>query len=73
MSNRDGITDDVRKREEDYFRRKDRELIERMRERGKEPVWGAEDTNVASLRLAAKMGFVPVDRLVLFAPPDQLP
>ena len=31
MSNNDGITDDVRKREDDYFRRKDRELIERMR------------------------------------------
>ena len=32
MSNNDGITDDIRKREEEYFRRKDRELIERMRE-----------------------------------------
>ena len=32
MSNRDGITDDVRQREEEYFRRKDRELIERMRQ-----------------------------------------
>lgn len=31
MSETDGITDDVRKREEEYFRRKDRELIERMR------------------------------------------
>jgi hypothetical protein len=31
VSNNEGITDDVRKREEDYFRRKDRELIERMR------------------------------------------
>ena len=31
MSNNDGITDDVRKREEEYFRRKDRELLERMR------------------------------------------
>ncbi|HJR57785.1 MAG TPA: hypothetical protein VJ813_00235 [Vicinamibacterales bacterium] len=31
MSNSDGITDDVRKREEEYFRRRDRELIERMR------------------------------------------
>jgi hypothetical protein len=31
VSNTDGITDDVRKREEEYFRRKDRELIERMR------------------------------------------
>ena len=27
----EGITDDVRKREEDYFRRKDRELLEKMR------------------------------------------
>lgn len=31
MSNGDGITDDVRKREEEYFRKQDRELIERMR------------------------------------------
>jgi GNAT superfamily N-acetyltransferase len=44
-------------------------LIAQMRERGKEPVWGAEDDNTASLRLAAKLGFVPVDRLVLLAPP----
>lgn len=32
MSNNDGITDEIRKREEEYFRRKDRELIARMRE-----------------------------------------
>ena len=31
MSNTNGITDDIRKREEEYFRRQDRELIERMR------------------------------------------
>ena len=31
MSNNEGITDDIRKREEDYFRRQDRELIEKMR------------------------------------------
>jgi hypothetical protein len=31
VSETDGITDDVRKREEEYFRRKDRELVERMR------------------------------------------
>jgi GNAT superfamily N-acetyltransferase len=40
-----------------------------QRERGKEPVWGADDTNHASLRLAAKLGFVPVDRLMVLAPP----
>jgi GNAT superfamily N-acetyltransferase len=48
-------------------------MIEHMRERGKEPVWGAEDTNLPSLKLAAKLGFVPVDRLVLFSPPAQRP
>lgn len=48
-------------------------LMRTMRERGKEPVWGAEDSNLPSLRLAAKMGFVPVDRLILFSPPPQRP
>lgn len=46
-------------------------LIRHMRERGKEPVWGAEDHNVASLRLAARLGFRPVDRLVVMAPPSR--
>lgn len=31
MSQNEGITDDIRKREEEYFRRKDRELIDKMR------------------------------------------
>jgi hypothetical protein len=31
VSNNEGIPDEVRKREEEYFRRKDRELLERMR------------------------------------------
>jgi hypothetical protein len=31
VSNDHGITDDVRKREEEYFRRQDKELIEKMR------------------------------------------
>lgn len=30
------------------------------------PVWGAENTNLASLGLAAKLGFVPVDELLVF-------
>jgi GNAT superfamily N-acetyltransferase len=46
-------------------------LIRTMREHGKEPVWGAEDSNAPSLRLAAKMGFAPVDRLILFSPPQR--
>jgi hypothetical protein len=32
MAERDGLTDQARKREEDYFRKRDRELIERMRQ-----------------------------------------
>jgi hypothetical protein len=32
MTENDGITGDVRSREEEYFRRKDRELIEKMRQ-----------------------------------------
>ena len=31
MSQNEGITDDIRRREEEYFRRKDRELIDKMR------------------------------------------
>ena len=46
-------------------------LMRTMRERGKQPVWGAEDSNLPSLQLAAKMGFMPVDRLILFAPPQR--
>ena len=43
-------------------------LVAEMRRRGKEPVWAAEETNPPSLRPAAKLGFVPVDELVLFRP-----
>jgi hypothetical protein len=32
MPDQDGITHDVRSREDEYFRRKDRELVERMRQ-----------------------------------------
>ena len=32
MSDKDGINSDVRSREEEYFRRKDRELVEKMRQ-----------------------------------------
>jgi RimJ/RimL family protein N-acetyltransferase len=37
--------------------------------RRKRPVWGAEDSNAASRRLAEKLGFLPVDRLVVFRRP----
>jgi riboflavin synthase alpha subunit len=38
-------------------------MIELMRRRKKQPAWGALETNVASLRLAAKLGFVAVDTI----------
>ncbi|MCI0488517.1 MAG: GNAT family N-acetyltransferase [Blastocatellia bacterium] len=41
-------------------------LIEHMRKRGKEPVWGAEESNPPSMKLAAKLGFVAVDHLIVF-------
>lgn len=40
-------------------------LIHHMLERGQQPVWGALDSNVPSLAMAAKLGFRPVDHLVL--------
>ncbi|MGH7526375.1 MAG: GNAT family N-acetyltransferase, partial [Gemmatimonadales bacterium] len=42
-------------------------LIEELMRLGKEPVWGAMASNVASARLAAKLGFTPVDALVVFS------
>lgn len=47
MSNGDGITDDVRKREEEYFRKRDRELIEKMR-RAAEAEQSRKDLETAS-------------------------
>jgi len=43
-------------------------LIGHMSRHGKEPVWGSRADNVASLRLAARLGFTPVDELVVFEP-----
>jgi RimJ/RimL family protein N-acetyltransferase len=44
-------------------------LIRHMRDTAcKEPVWGALESNVPSMRLAAKLGFVPVDRVFVFEP-----
>ena len=65
MANSDGITDDVRKREEEYFRRKDRELIERMRleaaavqsRKDLETATGIQDPE--SLKDLEALGFTP--------------
>ena len=65
MANRDGITDDVRQREEEYFRKRDKELIERMRaaaqaeqnRKNLQNASGIQDT--ALLRDLEELGFTP--------------
>jgi GNAT superfamily N-acetyltransferase len=42
-------------------------MIEAMSAQGKRPVWGALESNVASLRLAIKLGFAPVDELIVYS------
>ena len=41
-------------------------LIREMKKRGKQPVWGALESNSASLKLAKKLFFEPVDSLFVF-------
>lgn len=43
-------------------------VIQHMAAEGKQPVWGALESNTASARLAAKLGFTPVDSIVVFTP-----
>ena len=43
-------------------------MIREERARGAEPVWGADEENHASLRLAARLGFVAVDEIWVCAP-----
>ncbi len=65
MVDRDGITDEARKREEDYFRKRDRELIEKMRQaaaaeqtrRDLEARTGLHDPEL--LRDLEELGFTP--------------
>jgi GNAT superfamily N-acetyltransferase len=46
-------------------------VIDRMRESGRQPVWGAYASNVASASLAQKLGFVPVDTVAVFTRPAE--
>ena len=43
-------------------------MIRDERAHGREPVWGADEGNIASLRLAKRLGFAPIDELWV-APP----
>ncbi|MEO8090118.1 MAG: GNAT family N-acetyltransferase [Gemmatimonadales bacterium] len=46
-------------------------VVRHMAERGKMPVWGAMESNAASARLAVKLGFAPVDTIVVFSPAEE--
>ncbi len=49
-----------------------RALAAHMAAAGKQPVWCAEDDNVASTALAARLGFEPVDRIAILKPRGRL-
>lgn len=48
-------------------------MIEFMRISGRRPVWGAEVSNLASIGLARKLGFVVVDELNVIVKPEGEP
>lgn len=48
-------------------------MIRDERGAGREPVWGADEDNVASLRLARRLGFVAVDELYVIPPAPPSP
>ena len=48
-------------------------LARLMAQDGKQPVWGATKSNLASARLAAKLGFVAVDSLLVYSRPSITP
>ncbi len=49
-----------------------RELtIPELAEQGRMPVWGSLESNTASARLAAKLGFNPVDTIIVFSPAEE--
>jgi len=45
------------------------QMIRDERAQGREPVWGADEENIASLRLAHRLGFTEVDALYVIPPP----
>jgi hypothetical protein len=47
-------------------------MIRDERASGREPVWGADEGNTASLRLARRLGFTAIDELWI-APPESSP
>ncbi|HEY5626247.1 MAG TPA: GNAT family N-acetyltransferase [Dehalococcoidia bacterium] len=48
-------------------------LVDHMWQQRKRPVWGALESNAASLALAKRLGFRPVDTLVVMHPPGYSP
>ena len=46
-------------------------LISHMARHGKSPVWGAVEGNFASMKMAERLGFRPVDTLTVFEPAEE--
>jgi GNAT superfamily N-acetyltransferase len=46
-------------------------LISHMARHGKSPVWGALEQNAPSMKLAERLGFLPVDALTVFEPAEE--
>lgn len=46
-------------------------VVQHMTEQGRMPVWGALESNIASARLATKLGFNPVDTIIVFSPGEE--
>jgi GNAT superfamily N-acetyltransferase len=46
-------------------------LISHMAGHGKSPVWGAMEQNTASMKMAERLGFRPVDALTVFEPAEE--
>ncbi|MDF2628423.1 MAG: acetyltransferase [Symbiobacteriaceae bacterium] len=46
-------------------------MIQHMQTHGKQPVWQSVERNPASWQLARKLGFMPVDEMIIFEPPTQ--
>jgi RimJ/RimL family protein N-acetyltransferase len=55
-----------------YAARAVRFMIGHMAGLGQAPVWGALESNIASMHLAASLGFVAIDQLAVFSQPTTL-
>jgi GNAT superfamily N-acetyltransferase len=62
-----GIETQAEYRRRGYGRTCFEALEHRMAEKGKRPIWGADKKNSASLAMARRLGFEPIDEVVVLA------